>query len=520
MCTPSRAVLQLVPRVAQGLVLTFLVLALFVTPLSFSPTIVNGTTESIGQTPIFRAMLLAGLVATGALLAVLTARPWPEPLARGSRIRAWNLSLGLLITWLCVSTPFGNLAPVVPGIGTTFRMDGNLVQAAWFALSFITYLVVRGSAPRDKVVMGLAIAAAVVTSIWTYLQGIGHDPLTYLTGLYLDVPAGAFGHGALAGAFLAFVALLAAWRWTWMDRTTLLQWLVFVVIGAGISAAGGRSALAGLLVGLMLSIALLVGRKKSILKLTVCVTALVGGFVVGLLTVPRAQIQADNTVAAVAGQDAALNARFSAWKGGARLLAKNPLFGVGPGGFGYGVWPLLSAEEAEIMIRDPLGAQLDGVDLAEGSYVISGNVIATTDSSGKLLVSALGWDKAHNYLLDLGLTAGVPALAFFLLFLFGSMWSLWTSGSLFARGTAIALVSYVVFGLGWFPTISLDPVIWTLVGAALAYAELSREKWSAQGTPDQTSGDHGREGRRPPTPRDRRAISAASKALGEPPSGS
>src|SRR5690606_28075666 len=136
------------------------------------------------------------------------------------------------------------------------------------------------------------------------------------------------------------------------------------------------------------------------------------------------------------GQDAALNARFSAWAGGARLLVRNPLFGVGAGGFGYGVWPLLSAAEAEVMIRDPLGARLVGVELTEGSFVISGNVIATSDSSGNLLISALGWDKAHNYLLDLALVAGVPGLLFFILFVVGAIWFLWTSGSWFAQGTS------------------------------------------------------------------------------------
>src|SRR5690606_35522290 len=96
--------------------------------------------------------------------------------------------------------------------------------------------------------------------------------------------------------------------------------------------------------------------------------------------------------------------------------------------------------------------------------------------SGNFFVSGLGWDKAHNYLLDLGLTAGVPAVLFFALFVAGCVQYLWASGFRFAQGIAIALLSFIVFGVAWFPTISLDPVIWAIVGVGLAYAELNRQE--------------------------------------------
>src|SRR5690606_37778339 len=110
-----------------------------------------------------------------------------------------------------------------------------------------------------------------------------------------------------------------------------------------------------------------------------------------------------------------------------------------------GVWPLLSTEEAAIMIRDPLGSRVDGMPLDEGSYTLSGGVIAIVDNTGELLVARLGWDKAHNYLLDLGLTAGVPAVIFMAMFVTAAFLILWRSASSFAKGTACGLLALSIY---------------------------------------------------------------------------
>lgn len=448
----------------------FLVLTLVATPLAFPPTVFSGSVDAVGQTPAFRALLLTAAVAFGAISLVLVSPSSARLLVPKSGTLSWSIALTLLILWLTVSLVSEGLAPVVPAYGATHRMDGALVQGAWFVLLLITYLLVCQSQIRVGAVSACLTVTAVLTSAWTFLQGVGRDPLTTLTGLYLDVPAGAFGHGALAGAFVAFVLLILVWQWSRPNARLSWQLLVTVLLGLGIAAAGGRAAVVGLVVGLAIVFVNFALKRRPVRRAFALVAALTCGMAIGLLSVPRAQSQAHNMTEAVSGQDAALNARFASWKGGLRLLAEYPLFGVGPGGFGYGVWPHLSASEAEVMIRDPLGGRLVGVDLAEGTYVITGNVIATTDSEGQFFVSSLGWDKAHNYVLDLALTAGIPAAVFFLAFVLASLSYLWRSSSRFAQGTAIALVSFLVFGQAWFPTISLDPVIWATVGAGLGFA--------------------------------------------------
>src|SRR5690606_11024531 len=113
-----------------------------------------------------------------------------------------------------------------------------------------------------------------------------------------------------------------------------------------------------------------------------------------LLTVDTTQAQLSSSVSALAGNDLALNARIAARGGGTRLLLHNPLLGVGPAGFGYGVWDYLNPQQAEPMIRDPLGERFPAGGLEEGGYAITGDVISFADATGVLVVTRLGWDKA------------------------------------------------------------------------------------------------------------------------------
>lgn len=119
------------------------------------------------------------------------------------------------------------------------------------------------------------------------------------------------------------------------------------------------------------------------------------------------------------------------------------------------------------LIHLSLGDLLGDRELAEDEYTISGNIMAFRDSTGRLVTPRLGWDKAHNYMVDLGLTAGIPSVALFLVFLVAGQVALWRSGSPLKEGVAVGWISFMVFGLAWFGTISLDPVIWVLVGAGL-----------------------------------------------------
>jgi len=189
---------------------------------------------------------------------------------------------------------------------------------------------------------------------------------------------------------------------------------------------------------------------------------------------PRAQAQAENTLAALRGQDASFNYRIPAWRTALKVAAAYPIFGVGPGGFAFAALDYASASDKALLIKASMLDQFGAIDWTTKEYATSGNVLIFSDGeSGQQTIATFGWDKAHNYLLDLALTAGIPAALFFLFFAGSALVLMWRSVSPFGRGAAVALAGFLVFGLAWFPTISLDPAIWPLVGAGLGFASVS-----------------------------------------------
>lgn len=447
---------------------------LFLTPLSLPLGVLRGSVEALVDVSAFRAALVGvGLVVC--TLAYLAVAP-PRSKAGGDRARppTWVLFLLGLVTWVLLSTAFSNVAPWPAVLGSLERTDGTLVVAGWLLLTLACFGLARHAPLREEAVLRWALAAALVTSAWTYLQALRLDPLTLLTGLFFTIPAGAFGHGALSGMFIAFVALVAATSWSIQDALRPWHFAVFGLLGIGLGASGGRAAMVGLLVGAVVLVAVNRRSRPAMRKLALFGAVVVLGLAISLVTTSRAQRQARALASAFVGADPSFNARPPAWRGGLRLLLENPLFGVGPEGFGFAVWDLLSPEDRAILIRSALGDRIDQRTLADGDYTISGNVIAYLSPEGNLALSNLKWDKAHNYLIDMGLTSGVPALLTFVGFVVFALTAMWRSSSMFARGVAIAMLAFLVFGLAWFPTVNLDPVVWSLTGAGIGFAARER----------------------------------------------
>lgn len=454
--------------ISKVVVNAFYFFTILLVPVSLPPAVWGGSGQALAQTSTFRAYLLAASLVFGILAFFVVSDSRFSDLFKRRKPSAWVLALLCLIVWLVASAANPSLGPWGSALGDPGRMDGALIQASWFALVLVSYGVMRGSRAGPNVLIRWLTAAALLTAAWTFLQGIGRDPLEYLAGVYLNVPAGAFGHGGYASTFLAVAVLVLASVWVKRKDIGLARYGVFLVLGIGMAAGGGRAAVVGLLVG---SVLLAMANRRdlrALRRLGMLASLLVSGMLLAFVLVDRTQAQAVNMVAAAQGKDRSLNGRFAAWRGGTQLLLENPLLGVGTGGFEYGVWPLLSENDAATLIRDPLGTRVEGLALEPESYTISGGIIAIVDNQGEFLVTRLGWDKAHNYFLDLALAAGIPAMIFYALFVIAAFIALWSSNSELSVGMACALVAFVVFGLGWFGTISVDPVIWVLVGGGLA----------------------------------------------------
>lgn len=446
-------------------------------PLALSPqALLSSDASGLATIASFRGALVAGVFVVGLLLAMVSF-PTLHLRALPRAIAALPLPIVFLLTliaWLVLASLVSpSLAPVVAAIGSAARIDGTLVQAAWFGLALVSAALIRSGVVPIRHVLTAALLGAVMSSVWVVLQATGHDPLAWLSRshVYLTIPAGAFGHGALASAYIGFVTIIALTVWQGSRAPGGIRFVVTFLLGLGLASAGGRAAVMALLLVLILLGQITLSSKRNISYYFGHVLVLFLAIQVAVAVVPRATAQASTLAGAVVGADGSFNARIPAWKGGARLLMDNPLFGVGPEGFAFGVWDHLSVGDRIPLLEQVIPGQLTPTQLEHGDYVISQNVILFRDpETGQQFARQLDWDKAHNYFIDLALTAGLPAAILWVGFVLSSAILMVRSRSSWSLGVALALIGFAVFSLAWFGTISLDPLIWGLVGTGLGAA--------------------------------------------------
>lgn len=459
-------------QVARRLVTTFWALLFVVTPLLLPPDLLwAGSATALDGIATFRAVAAWVLVGFGAIV-ILATRPTMHiaDLFRfegRARPRLPVLLLGCFLALLLLSTFFSNLAPYAPALGWPVRADGTLLEAGWYAMALVAAALSSTEFSRPREVLRLAALGAGATAIWILLQARGLDPLTLLSRshFYFATPAGAFGHGGVAGAYLAVILVLLATVWSVRRPARWWRFAVFALISAGLIASGGRAGAVGAAVAMLCLAALaLRDRRRFGLVLALAVTGLLGG-AVGYVAAPHAQSQAGRLERGIAGLGwgASVTHRIIAWKVATRDIAAHPLFGVGPEGFAFS-W----TQYARPSEQAPLLSETLGFLPAPGSFKIAGGVVlAKNPATGKLQVSPTGWDKAHDYYLDTALTAGLPAALVYLAFLISALVALLRSPSHVARGIGLGLVAFAVWGIAWFPNVSLDPIIWGLVGVGL-----------------------------------------------------
>lgn len=467
------------PRNASTTIqVVFWTVALLIQPLALHPGLLGlEAVAALSQLHEFRALVMLGTLLLGIVVFLLTAPVnLGELLLRSVRglLPMWSYPMLGLIIWLVVTGPFGNVAPSIPGIGSSDRMAGAYSMACWFGLLLVSSAIARYGHARSTFLLWLAVCAGLITSVWALLQGLNKDPLTWLSteGVFFDIPAAAFGHGALASAFVVFVSLLFVFNRLANESWRSTDAFVTLILGVGISSAGGRAALGGLFGAATFLLVRTMVHKRGASYLLRHLAVLAVAITATALVLPRTQAQALNAVAAMQGQDPSLNYRFPAWRTGLKVVAANPLLGVGAGGFAYAAWNFTTPADEALLIEGSVLDTYGTHNWLNEKYQISGNVLFFYDEPlGQMIFTSLGWDKAHNYLLDVALTAGVPAAVLFIAATVAILQALWRSSIHFSKGVAVGLGAFLIFGLAWFPTIGLDPVIWTLVGAGLGLAK-------------------------------------------------
>lgn len=440
-------------------------------PLALSPAVfVRLNTSGLRTVPAFRAVLLFSLLVlgittllgsdSGIRLAQLPSRLWRS---------SWPVKfIWLAIAGLLVSIPFSNYAAAIPALGSSARLDGPLVQAAWLGM----FLVACGLAettdiyPR-RLLLYLQLGG-LLTSVWIVLQSQGLDPIHWLSrsGVSMLYPAGAMGHGGIASAYLALILLTSLAFGAETGRWGLKQLVAQVLLAVGLAVAGGRAAWIGFAVGsfaLALS-ALTRGRRPRHAVITfLAVSIAVAG---GVLLSPHARSQVTRVVRKGPTADASVTNRLIAWRAAAGVIADHALFGVGPEGLSYVIWGHLTEKERAHLLAETIGFSPDS-----GAYTIAGNVlVATPPGADAPRIFQLDWDKAHSYFLDLAVEAGVFPATMVLAAVISILVALFRTRQAFPRSVGFAWMSFVVFSTAWFFSVSLDPIVWTLGGAAFGLA--------------------------------------------------
>ena len=241
-----------------------------------------------------------------------------------------------------------------------------------------------------------------------------------------------------------------------------------MLLTAGMTAAGGRAGIGATLVALVILGWTQARSRSRILRIVVVMALVAGTLATVIVAVPHARSQAERAGEALAGSDSSLGHRIIAWRIAGRVILAHPFAGVGPEGFGHAIWAAATPPEQAELLSEVLGFRP-----APKSYAISDDVVVFRDpADGSLTSRVVTWDKAHSYVLDFALSSGLPALVLFVAFVFSSAIQLFRSPHPFARAVGTALVVAAVYGLAWFFTVNLDPFVWTLAGAGLAFARV------------------------------------------------
>ena len=164
------------------------------------------------------------------------------------------------------------------------------------------------------------------------------------------------------------------------------------------------------------------------------------------------------------GQDNSLNVRRVFWQASWQTVFDQPLRGSGLNGLNTTFWRELPVDVQLPTIRVKLPPEAENIILTRNAYVIY-----ELPGQGRQ-ATTITVDKAHNYLLDLVIVSGWIAGSLFIIAVVSGLILLLRTEHLLARAVALSTLVYLLFGLTWFATLQVDPVMWTLFGIGIGSA--------------------------------------------------
>jgi O-antigen ligase/Flp pilus assembly protein TadD len=397
-------------------------------PVIAFPALVVLAVDPEGYAPFGPAKYL--VVAACALVGVVAVIVGPG-VARCDRWPACVWA-GLLV-WLSIAATVG-VDRFHGWIGLPERRLG-VVAFTLFAACFVIAQSLR-VADRRAIVLSAVVAGCIV-GMWAVLEGLGLAPVD--GGGATSRLTGPFGSAAYLGAatcLLIPVCLGAA-----CDATTARGWRVAGWFGGATCAIGlVGSGTRGAWVGTIVAVGATAVVRRSMIKWVGRSVAVIAGLAVAAVVIGGwllPETERPNDAVARTGT----SGRLDEWSLAGRVIADRPLLGAGP----------------------------------EGYRIVAGQHVSVEyeQAYGRAVIP----DRAHNGLLDLGVSGGIPALLGYaaLLVLVGRrVFTVLRTGTPLHAGVAVGLVAYAAQQQFLFPLTEIDPVAWLLAGVVAAAAEPER----------------------------------------------
>ncbi|MEM7735392.1 MAG: O-antigen ligase family protein [Deinococcota bacterium] len=448
-------------------VLLFVIYPLVLDPIAFSfgaggeravllpKALLLGITWGVG----FLALLAS--FPTISLKTFVTSLPrWPLPLQV-----MLALTLFLLVnSWLAPGDVAVNI------IGSQSRVDGFLLQAAWYGLCLIAAWLVVARADAYKNAVNMLYIGALLTSLWTLAQFYGFEPVALISPTpYLQAynPQNiAYGPMALTGLTAGYLAVVLVVYIASQKRYTWCAVLYVSIVSAAVIATGNRTAPAAVIVVLVAwALSHAWQRNISTLRRLIFFGLLLVVSVVVVQTT-RSQIpeQFTRTQNLIQGEDTSWQLRLILWQTAALGAFDQPLTGLGTRGFGHVLWHYLTPEQRDAVASMKLPAEATDIRYMGGSFFRY-----QMPEQEEVIFNRVLIDKAHNYILDFMIANGWLATLLFATALVSGVIVLSTA-SLDTQAIALGISVYLLFGLTWFATLQVDPIIWGLFGIGIGSA--------------------------------------------------
>ncbi|MEM6428279.1 MAG: O-antigen ligase family protein [Deinococcota bacterium] len=344
------------------------------------------------------------------------------------------------------------------------------MQAAWYSLCLIAAGLVVARADACQHAMRILHIGALLTALWTLAQFYGFEPVSLISPtLQLQTynPQHiAYGPLALTGLTAGYLAVALVVYIILQKKLTWYAVLHVSIVASTVIATGNRTAPAAVVIVLVVWTLLHALRRNTTQVRIIPFFFLFIFLSVTLMQTTRSQVpeQLVRTQDFVQGQDTSWQLRRILWQTATLGIFDHPLTGLGTRGFGGVFWSYLTSAQRDTVADIKLPDEARNVRYLGGSLFTYQIPEQEEDIFYSVLI-----DKAHNYALDFIIANGwLAALLFTVSLVSGAM--LLSLGDTNAKAVALGMGVYLLFGLTWFATLLVDPIIWGLFGVGIGSA--------------------------------------------------